>query len=188
VATSWGSEAARVPVLPRLTWQALPVVEVPVADATAARLGQAVHRVLEWAGQPGLQSDVDLEAAAQAAATTFALGKEGPARVRQIVARILGSADCARFFRGPSLHWAGNEVPVAWHGEALRIDRLVALADRPGGPKTWWVLDYKLNGTPAELAEYRLQMQRYVDAVSALQPGESVRGAFITGGGELVEL
>jgi ATP-dependent helicase/nuclease subunit A len=188
VAASWGSEAARVPVLPRLTWQALPVVEVPVADATAARLGQAVHRVLEWAGQPGLQSDVDLEAAAQAAATTFALGKEGPARVRQIVARILGSADCARFFRGPSLHWAGNEVPVAWHGEALRIDRLVALADRPGGPKTWWVLDYKLNGTPAELAEYRLQMQRYVDAVSALQPGESVRGAFITGGGELVEL
>ena len=81
---------------------------------------------------------------------------------------------------------------MAWQGETLRIDRLVALAEGEGegegGRLSWWVLDYKLHGTPAELPAYREQLQRYRAAVQALQPGDTVRGAFITGRGELVEL
>ena len=59
---------------------------------------------------------------------------------------ILRSPECARFFRGPQLQWAGNEVPVSADGEVLRIDRLVRLDDA-GRPATFdpcwpvrWVL------------------------------------------------
>ena len=115
------------------------------------------------------------------------LGLNAPAarQLPALVARILDSPACARFFGGAALRWAGNEVPVAVAGETLRIDRLVALQDPAG--TSWWVLDYKLQGAPAADAANREQLQRYVDAVQRLQPGERVRGAFITGAGELVE-
>jgi ATP-dependent helicase/nuclease subunit A len=187
---------ARVPVLPKLQWQAQPVAPKGAADVAAARLGQAVHRVLEWAGRPGLPAGaLDLAAASRAAAAEFGLLPAGALRVPQIAGQILASPACARFFGGAALLWAGTEVPVASLGESLRIDRLVALAEpgaggegSAGGRLTWWVLDYKLHGTPAELPAYREQLQRYVAAVQALQPGDAVRGAFITGRGEVVEL
>ncbi len=180
-----------VPVLPALRWQAQPVAPKVAADVAAARLGQAVHRVLEWAGRPGSPAGVlDLAAAGRAAAGEFGLPPAAALRVPQIAGVILASPDCARFFAGPALRWAGTEVPVASDGESLRIDRLVALAEGgaadPGERLVWWVLDYKLHGTPAELPAYREQMQRYVAAVQSLQPGDTVRGAFITGRGELV--
>jgi ATP-dependent helicase/nuclease subunit A len=49
------------------------------------------------------------------------------------------------------------------------------------------VLDYKLQHAPQRVAGYREQMARYVRAVQALQPGDVVRGAFITAAGELVQ-
>ena len=177
----------RVPTLPTLHWQAQPVPPAVAADVAAARLGQAVHRVLEWAGQPGEPAlPLDLAAAGQSAAAEFGLPAAAALRVPQIAGLILASPACARFFGGAALRWAGTEVPVAWQGETLRIDRLVALAEGEGGRLSWWVLDYKLHGTPAELPAYREQMQRYVAAVQSLQPGDTVRGAFITGRGELV--
>ncbi len=177
---------AQVPTLPPLHWQAQPASPAVAADVAAARLGQAVHRVLEWAGQPGGPAAVpDLAAAGQSAAAEFGLPPAAALRVPQIAGLILASPACARFFGGTALRWAGTEVPVAWQGESLRIDRLVALAE--DGAVTWWVLDYKLHGTPAELPAYRDQLQRYMAAVQALQPGDTVRGAFITGRGELVE-
>ena len=75
---------------------------------------------------------------------------------------------------------------MPWLGQLLRIDRLVALEE--GGQTTWWVLDYKLRSDPSRVEAYRQQMQAYVAAVQALQPADMVRGAFITGLGELVEL
>ena len=191
---------AQVPTLPALLWQAQPVPPNAAADVAAARLGQAIHRVLEWAGRPGLPAGaLDLAAAGQAAAAAFGLPPAAALRVPKIAGQILASPACARFFGGAALRWAGTEVPVAWQGESLRIDRLVALAD-PGddgdragdgggssAAVTWWVLDYKLHGTPAELPLYREQLQRYMAAVQALQPGDAVRGAFITASGELVE-
>ncbi len=193
--------AAQVPVLPTLRWQAQAVPPKVAADVAAARLGQAVHRVLEWAGRPGLPAGaLDLAAAGRAAAAEFSLPPAAALRVPQIAGQILASPACARFFGGAALRWAGTEVPVASQGESLRIDRLVALAEAgagdpsgaggPGGEGarlTWWVLDYKLHATPAEMPAYREQLQRYVAAVQALQPGDRVRGAFITGRGELVE-
>ncbi len=71
------------------------------------------------------------------------------------------------------------------HGELLRIDRLVARRDARG--LTWWVLDYKLAAAPQDDPALLAQLQRYRDAVRALQPGDRVRAAFLTALGELIE-
>ena len=160
-------------------------------DARAARIGQAVHRVLEWAAgaaaaaaAAGEAEAADLPALSAAAAAQFALPATTAHRICQAASAVLRSPDCARFFSAAGLRWAGNEVPVPWQGQLLRIDRLVALEE--AGQTTWWVLDYKLRSDPASVEAYRDQLQAYVAAVQALQPADAVRGAFITGAGELV--
>ncbi|CAM5796308.1 UvrD-helicase domain-containing protein [Rhizobacter fulvus] len=154
-------------------------------DTDATRLGKAVHRALEWAAATGAHAadDATWTELAHAAAAEF---DAPPAAVAALARTILRSPDAARFFTGPQLAWAGNEVPVSMDGEALRIDRLVRL-DEPGGA-TWWVLDYKLSHAPEQLDEYRVQLLRYRAAVRGAQPGASVRCAFITGSGAVLEI
>ncbi|WP_428425209.1 UvrD-helicase domain-containing protein [Methylibium sp.] len=168
--------------LPRVSgWEPI-TADTPENDSSeAARLGRAVHRVLEW-----LPEAAALDAAAAAAALEFALPAGAAARVAALAAVVLGSPACARFFDRSALQWSGNEVAIAWRGAALRIDRLVALRT-PGGPE-WWVLDYKLQHAPQAIEAYREQLAGYRDAVQALQPGEAVRAAFITGAGAVIEL
>ncbi len=152
------------------------------SDAQAARLGRAVHRLLEWAGRPGAALPPhEFDAAARAAAQEFG---SRAAEVARIAQRVLASPACARFFGGTALRWAGNEVPVGAAGEALRIDRLVLL-DEGAGP-VWWVLDYKLQHAPETLVDHLDQMRRYRAAVEHAEPGVAVRCAFITGAGEVV--
>jgi ATP-dependent helicase/nuclease subunit A len=177
-----------LPTLPR--WHEAPAqaaasVKSRPADDPASLLGQAVHRTLEWAGAQGpLAEEADhFDHLADAAAREF---QSDSRQVRRLAGRIWRSPDCARFFRGPQLHWSGNEVPVGEDEAELRIDRLVAL--EADGRREWWVLDYKLNQSPAELPQYREQLLRYRRIVQGLQPGDEVRCAFITGAGELVEL
>ena len=153
------------------------------ADSAATRLGKAVHRVLEWASPQPAPGRLDLDTLAPAAATEFGSDAAEVARLARV---ILDSAECARFFKGPGLRWAGNEVPVSVDGEPLRIDRLVLLDEADG--LVWWVLDYKLQHAPQELAAYREQLQRYRRAVRAAQPDASVRCAFVTGAGAVVEV
>ena len=86
---------------------------------------------------------------------------------------------------GTALMQALCDYADGW-GQVLRIDRLVAVNTDAG--RQWWVLDYKLQHRPQALEAYRAQMSRYVAAVSALQAGEPVRAAFITGAGEWVPL
>ncbi|MES2958599.1 MAG: UvrD-helicase domain-containing protein [Pseudomonadota bacterium] len=164
---------------------ASPASTAMTEDTSAARLGRAVHRMLEWAAATDRP---DPDRLAQAAAMEFGVADVGA--VRTLGRRILGSAACARFFDPGALSWAGNEVPVAGvgadgrGGPALRIDRLVRTA---GEAPTWWVLDYKLQGRPQDVPAYREQLAAYRMAVQALQPGEQVRAAFISGQGELIE-
>jgi ATP-dependent helicase/nuclease subunit A len=152
------------------------------ADSDVSRLGQAVHRVLEWASAPAASS-ADIEHLAAAAAGEFTVAAAEVARVAGIIWR---SPACQQFFTGRGLLWAGNEVPVADAGELLRIDRLVQVAG--AGQPVWWVLDYKLALQPQAQAEYREQMLRYRNAVMALQPGEPVRCALINGLGQVIEV
>lgn len=157
----------------------------PVPFSTpATRLGTAVHRVLEWATRPGGRiDDAALAGLASAAAEAF---DSHAAAIARLAGTILRSPACAPFFAGGALRWAGNEVAVASGGEVLRIDRLVRLDE--AGVSTWWVLDYKLQHAPGELADHREQLRHYRDAVRRLQPGEAVRCAFVTGAGEVVEI
>jgi ATP-dependent helicase/nuclease subunit A len=184
--------ASRVGVLPVV---ALAPAAVPTprpaatVDDASARLGSAVHRLLEWltgtAAAAGSNAHAAAQAWAPAAAQAFALPAEMAPEVARRAAVVFASADCQRFF-GPGVAWAGNEVPVADAGGCARIDRLVRL-DTPDGPE-WWVLDYKLAHAPAAVGAYRDQLQRYRAAVQALLPGERVRAAFVTGEGGLVEI
>jgi ATP-dependent helicase/nuclease subunit A len=150
-------------------------------DTDATRLGKAVHRTLEWATSTPWPAagGVALGELAQAAAREF---DSAPDTTERFARRILDSADCAHFFGGAALCWAGNEVPVTVDGEVLRIDRLVQLND------AWWVLDYKLSHAPQELEAYRDQLRRYRMAVQQVQPGAVVRSAFVTGSGALIEV
>ncbi|MBT9528368.1 MAG: UvrD-helicase domain-containing protein [Rhizobacter sp.] len=176
----------RTIVLPALpVWVAPPpsIKAEREPDSEASRLGQAVHRTLEWASATGAPT-ADIDTLAAAAAAEFEASADEAARFAGAIWR---SPACQPFFAGPGLRWAGNEVPVAEAGELLRIDRLVQLQDE-GGQAVWWVLDYKLALRPEAEGDYREQMLRYRRAVSALQPGDRVRCALINGQGNVIEI
>ena len=184
-----GQDMAQLDVLPLL--QRLHMPPSPVStnsiDSSRARLGQAIHRLLEWAGRADTPQPASAWPALAAAATaSFGLAAAEASQVLRAASAVLQSPDCARFFSGPGLRWAANEVPLAWQGEPLRLDRLVLL-DEGSGPQ-WWVLDYKLHAAPAQVLAYRDQLQTYVLALRDVVPGEVVRAAFITAGGALYEV
>ncbi|MFG6415085.1 UvrD-helicase domain-containing protein [Roseateles sp. DC23W] len=148
-------------------------------DATQANLGDALHRVLEWASAPGQVQPLATLVASSGQA--FALDAPGRLRLAAAADAILQSPDCRPFFDPVRLRWAGNEVAINADGEDRRIDRLVQLDDG-----VWWVLDYKLGATPEREPAYLEQMRSYVAAIQKLQPGELVRAALISGTGRLV--
>jgi len=188
-----GHEAAGPPlvldVLPRFEPRGdggarAPWGETPASDgeSAAARLGRAVHRVLEW-----LPAPERLDEACELAARAFDVEAGGVGEVRRIVGRILGSAACRPFFDPLQIEWAANELPLVWQGEQLRLDRLVKRCGADGRTQ-WWVLDHKTQHDPGAVPANLAQLSRYREAVQALNPGDDVQAAFITGAGELVVL
>jgi ATP-dependent helicase/nuclease subunit A len=195
--------AAATPTASGVTVSALPELPVPSAvtavtaaagsaDAereAAARLGRAVHRLLEWTTGAGAGPALDphaLDAAAPAAVLAQGLPPAAAAQAAAYARAVLRSAQAAPYFDAAALRWAGNEVTLADADGLLRIDRLVC-RDAAGGAE-WWVLDYKLAPAPQDDPALRAQLARYRAAVQALRPGERVRAAFVTGRGEVVEV
>jgi len=184
--TGGHADAAAPPLAPLPRWQPPPTA--PVRDGTArdarqAKVGEALHRVLEWVSAPGQAQPLDVLMAASAQA--FGLDAKSREQLALAAQAILASPDCRPFFDPAELLWAGNEVAV---GQGMdggekdqRIDRLVQRRDG-----SWWVLDYKLGATPEREPAYLEQMRGYVAAVQALQPGEPVRAALISGTGRFV--
>ena len=80
--------------------------------------------------------------------------------------------------------WQGNEVDLNFRGESLRLDRLVKRNDTG----EWWVLDYKSPHAPQDDPALVNQLQNYRDAVRAVYSEATVRAAFLTGAGRLVEI
>jgi ATP-dependent helicase/nuclease subunit A len=173
------------PMLPMLPlWSPPPAAPAAAPEAGAAPLGRAVHRLLEWIARPDRPLPAaEWPAAAASAARGFGLPPGQADAVLAVVRRIVGSPECAVFFDPARLAWAGNEVALAFDGQQLRLDRLVALHDGPD--RVWWVLDYKLAGQPLADPALVAQLRRYRQAVAALQPGEAVHAGFITGAGRL---
>ena len=161
-------------------------VALPEAVQESAALGEALHRVMEWATGPG-GTKSDLDSLVAAAAQMYGLEPKRQQALHTHAQSILQSPACRVVLHGEQLIWAGNEVPVLGRGgEDLRIDRLVCVR-RDDGERTWWVVDYKLNEAPERVPEYLQQISGYREAVMAMQPGEEVRTAFINGAGSLID-
>ncbi|RZJ10953.1 MAG: DNA helicase UvrD [Rubrivivax sp.] len=176
------ARAAATRLSPLPLW--LPPAPVATRDGTArddrqARVGEALHRVLEWASAAGQTQP--LPALMASASQAFGLDAKSREQLAQAAQAILASPDCRPFFDPAELAWAGNEVAVGQGSEDQRIDRLVQQRDG-----TWWVLDYKLGATPEREPAYLEQMRGYVAAVQTLQPGEPVRAALISGTGRFI--
>ncbi|SCX67826.1 exodeoxyribonuclease V subunit beta [Variovorax sp. EL159] len=170
----------RMPVLPVAAEQpsAKKAADATV-DARAAAFGQAMHRLLEWAvpGEPLPPAHV------RAAAREFMLDAQQARGAATLAERIRAGAG-AWVWDDRRVDWHGNEVTLVHEGETLRIDRLVR--ERASG--AWWILDYKSAARPERDAALIAQMQRYRAAVQHAYPGATVRVAFLTGQGELVNL
>jgi ATP-dependent helicase/nuclease subunit A len=150
----------------------------PAADSAASRTGQAMHRLLEW----GALSDQHVRAITREFRLDVAQAQAALAGAQAVLA---GAGAWA--WMPTVVSWQGNEVELAFEGKSLRLDRLVQRKD-PGHEGHWWVLDYKSNAAPQDLPELRAQMQTYCAAVQAVYPGQTVKAAFLTAQGKLLEV
>ncbi len=165
---------------------ALPAIKKIVElDSDESRVGQAMHRLLEWLHPRAVTQAGPVWTALQcdAVALAFALN---PAQMQaaQAAARSIVMGEAAWAWQPHALAWAGNEVALHYQGQLLRLDRLVQRADTGH----WWVLDYKSAAQPQRDVALRQQLDTYRTAVVQAYPGQTVRAAFLTPQGALIEL
>ena len=171
-----------LPELPALpdAMRLQPATEPPVdEDSVSARIGKAMHRLLEWGGH---SSDEHVGAVAG----EFRLSPAQAAEACALAQRILGGQG-AWAWNEDAVAWQGNEVDLVYQGQPLRLDRLVLRKDA-GHEGHWWVLDYKSAHAPQRQPALIAQLQCYRAAVQLIYPGTTVKGAFLTGYGKVVEL
>ena len=155
--------------------------EAPVvADSAESVLGQAMHRLLEWAPLGAAAcSAVQL----RAVAAEFALDQTQASQAAAMARSIL-TGEAAWAWDAELIQWQGNEVALTWQGQSLRLDRLVQRRDSG----EWWVLDYKSSAQPLAQAGLMAQLRSYRDAVQAAYPQASVRAALLSATGRLFEI
>ena len=151
-----------------------------LASSLESLIGQAMHRLLEWAPLGATEFS---SAQQQAVAREFALEAAQAQQAAQMAQRIL-TGDGAWAWSIDAIAWHGNEVALSHQGASLRLDRLVRRKDVP----EWWVLDYKSAAEPQRQAGLVEQLQTYRDAVQAIYPANTVRAAFMTAQGTLREV
>lgn len=155
----------------------------PVADDLAQRLGQGLHRLLEW-GPDGIAWNKDPLLPVSVARYMLRHYRLDAAQSQQIwtQAYAMRSGEAAWVWDAHLLAWAGNEVDILVQGRWLRIDRLV----QTKSDQIWWVLDFKSAADPSQDPTNRAQLASYRSAVAALHPQATVRAAFITGTGAML--
>ena len=146
-----------------------------VESSLASRIGQAMHRLLEWGAvdQPPLA----------ALGREFKLGEADLAQALAMARRIR-TGEASWVWDAQVLAWQGDEVELQFGGALLRIDRLVRRRDNG----EWWVLDYKSASQPSAREDLVSQLRTYGAAVRAAHPDQPVRTAFISGQGLLQAL
>lgn len=180
-------ETFSLPVLPPLpdTLQSTPQTAAAVAESPLnARIGKAMHRLLEW-GVVAFDGAPIPAAAVAAAAHEFALSPDQAQNAADMAQRI-ASGEGAWAWQPDVIAWQGNEVDMLYQGQALRLDRLVQRKDAQAQGH-WWVLDYKSAPAPQLQPELISKMQTYRAAVQQAYPGAVVKAAFLTGDGRVVE-
>ncbi len=171
----------KLPAAPADTAQdAIKTIATGDEATDASRIGEAMHRLLEW-WQPG--------GTGWSAAQRLSVQREfglTPAQMDAAadMAQHVLAGEGAWAWDRAVIDWQGNEVAMQHAGEALRLDRLVHRRDTG----EWWVLDYKSAPRPEEQPELVAQMNRYRDAMRNANPGATVRVAFLTGEGRVVEV
>jgi len=147
-------------------------------DSDVARVGKAMHRLLEW----GSLAAPQLRAVVREFRLSAAQGQQAAERARCILA---GAGAWA--WDAQVIAWQGNEVELFHGGQLLRLDRLVQRRDA-GHEGHWWVLDYKSSAAPQHLPALVATMQAYRAAVQALHGGHTVKAAFLTPQGAVLEV
>ena len=138
-------------------------------------MGEALHRLLQW-GVLSLPM-------ACAAAAEFDLDDTAAGAVLEMATRIK-TGQGAWVWVSTELTFEGNEVELNVNGQSLFIDRLVQRCDTGH----WWVLDYKMTHRPEQDPALLAQLTGYRHAVQGVYPQATVRAAFLTSKGDLVEV
>jgi ATP-dependent helicase/nuclease subunit A len=154
----------------------------PLGDDLRARLGSAMHRLLEWRPTPDAGFDWS-DAQRQAVAREFELDAAQADEALRM-ARGVCQGEAAWVWDAQRVSQWFNEVPVNHAGQTLRIDRLVR--ERDSGQ--WWVLDYKSAHSPQTQTVLQDQMQGYAHALRAVPEIGMVRLAFINPQGAFLEV
>lgn len=190
-----GDVPAGMPAAPSAVSARLPAATIATSrsdetDDRAARIGQAMHRLLEWADGPAMAWT---PAHLRRVAADFALSPSDVSAAHEGAQRILQGEGAWAWDRSV-LAWADSEVELTHDHQLLRIDRLVQRRDTG----EWWVLDHKSAARPDRDDALRNQLLRYRDAVDgALRQQADARGlrfearircAFLAGTGALIEI
>jgi ATP-dependent helicase/nuclease subunit A len=175
-------ECFTVPELPPHHWTP-PTAEALDDNPLSARMGQALHRLLQWRPTPaeGFDwTDAHVAAVAREFNLDTAQARQSLERARAVVA-----GEGAWAWDAQRLDWWDNEVELLdAQGQVMRLDRLVR--ERASGQ--WWVLDHKSAAQPERQAALREQLARYAQAVALAQLGAQVRTAFLTADGRCIEV
>ncbi len=180
-ASSLGNESTEptefaLPDLPAFTTSDSPLQLIPDEDSPSARVGKAMHRLLE-------RDDLS-EKTTSRIAREFGLTPEQLHEAQTKAQRIKTGA-AAWAWDAAVIAWQGNEVELTHQCETFRLDRLVKRQD-PGHEGHWWVLDYKLAARPERQGELVVKMQTYKAALAAIYPHQVVKAAFLTAAGAVV--
>ena len=159
-------------------------VEAQTAESVESRIGQAMHRLLEWVeARPGGVPDAPWTAQqCERVATEFTLEA---AQVQTATSKALAilRGQGAWAWDAVQLNWAANEVALSRGGRLLRMDRLV----QHSITREWWILDYKSSMQPQDQPELVAQLDGYRSVVAQVYPGQVIRAAFLTAHGACIE-
>ncbi|MDO5087876.1 MAG: UvrD-helicase domain-containing protein [Comamonadaceae bacterium] len=158
---------------------ALPALTAASEDDTAARLGQAMHWLLERASEDWPPERL------RHLARQFQLNPGQVQHATRTARRILDGEGAWAWQTG-EVEEAFDEIELTHQGQRLRIDRLVRRRDPATGQSAWWVLDYKSAAHPEQDPQLIAQLTRYRAAIQTLHPGQPVHAAFLSGDGRLV--
>ena len=165
-----------LPDLPALVNKTSSARPAPEQDSLSARIGKAMHRLLEF-------NDFSSPALSKLA-REFRLNAEQTTEAQAMANRIR-HGDAAWAWDESVVQWQGNEVELSHQGENFRLDRLVQRKDS-GHTGQWWVLDYKSAINPQQQADLVLKMKTYIAALNAIYPNQTVKAAFLTADGKVV--
>ena len=144
-------------------------------DTPQARIGKAMHRLLEWAGFAPAQ--------VEAVAREFALSPDQAAQAATMARRIR-EGEGAWVWDAGVVDWQGSELDLVHQGRLLRLDRLVRRRDSGH----WWVLDFKSARDPGSQPDLVAQLRAYCAAIRGIHPQSTVRAAFLSADGAMIEL